>query len=226
MKNRGNFFFNAFAALLLVLLLGQVIANTITSTMSWVVPSNKSHSIAYGGSCSASSFFFVESDANFDGADTDGNGSMVAPNSFNQGGVSTQCQTGGIAGMTITNNGNVAINIDANVNPDFNGSDQNLVLKVWMGRGDGCTMTSGLYAGWQSNCGVIAATSPVTQAACRDFNKVDANAYGRLTTGLGIGGTNQLCFSGDFGSATGTQATVGANVGQGTYVHGFDTNAA
>ncbi|MDO8661574.1 MAG: hypothetical protein Q7K43_06805, partial [Candidatus Woesearchaeota archaeon] len=96
---------------------------------------------------------------------------------------------------------------------------------VWMGRGDGCTMASGLFAGWTSPCTIVGSTTAVTQAACRDFNAGDANAYVRLTTSLGVGGTNQLCFSGDFGLATGTQATVGANVGQGTYTHGFDSNA-
>lgn len=225
MKGKGSFFLNALAVLILVLLLAQVIANTLNTSMTWVVPSNKSHSIAYGGACSATSFFFVESDANFD-SDVDGNGAMIAPNSFNQGGASTLCQTNGIAGITVTNNGNVAINIDANVNPDFNGADRNLVLKVWMGLGNGCTMTSGLFNGWQSNCGIIGATTPVTQAACKDFNAGDSNAYSRLVNALGIGGTNQLCFSGDFGSATGTQATVGANVAQGSYVHSFDTNAS
>ena len=223
MGEKGNFLLNLLAVLVIVaLFLPLVFANILNTSMTWVVPSNKTHSLGYGASCSATAFYFVESDANFD-SDVDGNAAMVAPNSSSSGGVGTLCQSDNIAPITVTNSGNVAINIDANVNPDFNGNDRNLVLKVWMGVGSGCDMNAaGLYNGWQSNCGTISATTAVTQALCKDFNAGDSNAYSRLTTSLGVGGTNSLCFSGDFGSAIGLPSAVP----EGSYVHSFDTNAS
>lgn len=204
--------------LLVVFSVSVFAATTNTTTMTWVVPANKSHTIAYGGSCSASNFFFVES--NGEDSDTDGNSAKILP--YTAAAAGTACQSNTVAGMTITNNGNVTINIDANFQTNFSGTDINAHLKVWMGTGSGCG-TGGL-GGWQKNCTVFAAGSPVTSTTCRDFNYQNATTTARLTSSLLLNDTNQLCYSGEIdcnGSYNFSNCLV-----QGSYAHNFDTNAS
>lgn len=208
--------------LVLVLLAPVAMAAvTNTTTMSWVVPSNKSHTVAYGGSCSSSAFYFIESNSPAVGGDPDidGNGSKVLPYNAASGG--TACQSASVAGMTVTNNGNVTINIDANFQTGLSGNDQNVGIKVWMGSGPGAGLycgTGGL-GGWQLPCGVQSTASPVTSTTCRDFNILNFTTTARLTSNLGVLDTNQLCFSGEFNGAY-------VGLSQGTITRSFDTNAS
>ena len=163
-------------------------------TMTWVVPSNVSHSVAYGGSCSSSAFYFVESNCAFD-SDVDGNGSKCVPYDASSGG--SACQDGSsLQAIVVTNNGNIDVNIDGNFTAGFSGSDLNLVLKIWKGNDTHCG-TSGL-GGWEDPCSVTGATSPVTTTTCRNYNQFNETAAGRLITALETSDTNGLCFSGDF----------------------------
>jgi hypothetical protein len=57
---------------------------TTTTGFTWVVPTTRSHSITYGGDCSATQFFFNETDALFD-PDVDGNAAKVKPASHRAG---------------------------------------------------------------------------------------------------------------------------------------------
>ncbi|MDO8427967.1 MAG: hypothetical protein Q7S92_02025 [Candidatus Diapherotrites archaeon] len=172
--------------------------------MTWVVPANYSHTVTYGAACSTSAFYFVETDSNMD-SDADGNGSQARPNSSSGGGAATKCQSSTLAPVLITNNGNIAANIDGNFMVDLNGTDVNVVLKVWMGTGAGCgeaAPTGGGdvngMGGWRQDCNVANATTAVTKIVCRQFNQSNETTAGRLVTSLGINDTNQLCFSGDF----------------------------
>ncbi|MFH1894959.1 MAG: hypothetical protein ABIJ74_00030 [archaeon] len=163
------------------------------TTMTWVVPSNVSHTLTYAGACSTSDFYFVENQCTLD-SDVDGNGSQCLPQTTSAGG--TACQDASTAAITITNNGNVAINVDGNFTADFAGNDVNIVLKVWRGTGAGCG-TSGL-GGWEATCSVTAAGNPVTTTTCRNYNQFNETTAGRLVSALAVSDTNQMCFSGDF----------------------------
>lgn len=188
-------------------------ATTNTTAMTWIIPSNKSHTITYGGACSASNFYFIES--NGEDSDIDGNSSKILPYSASSGG--TVCQSGAVASITVTNNGNVAINIDANFQTGLSGNDQNVGIKVWMGTGSGCG-TNGL-GGWQLPCAVQSTSNPVTAATCRDFNISNFTTTARLASSLGVGDTNQLCFSGELNGAY-------VGLSQGSIARNFDTNAS
>lgn len=64
------------------------------------------------------------------------------------------CQSSTLAPMTITNVGNVDINVDGNFSSAFSGVDTNLVLKVWRGTDSGCGSDGNGLGGWQEPCGV------------------------------------------------------------------------
>jgi len=207
------FFKITLVSLMLIVSLSFAFADQKTTSMTWVVPSAKSHSIAYGSGCSQVAFFFVESDANIDN-DIDGNALKILPTNARNGG--TGCQTSATAGMTITNSGNITTNIDAN----FSGNlDANVWLKVWMGTDSGCG-TNGL-GGWQRLCTFYAAndaTSAVDPSNCRDFNSDNETLGARLITSLTALDNNQLCFSGELaGSLLNTQANVAQGDHNGTF---------
>ncbi|MBM3282597.1 MAG: hypothetical protein FJY86_04655, partial [Candidatus Diapherotrites archaeon] len=75
---------------ILVLILGPIIhaATTATTLFVFNVPTNRGHTITYGGNCNANRFFFNETDANFD-PDTDGNGTKVRPSPVRRTTVTT-----------------------------------------------------------------------------------------------------------------------------------------
>jgi hypothetical protein len=207
MKNNQKLGHYTLAAVLVALLflIPIVYAATTTTTMTWVVPTNKSHTATYGAACSTSAFYFVESDANHDGLDYDGNATQVRPNSSTNGGAATKCQSSTLAPILITNNGNVTVNVDGNFSAGFSGDDTNMLLKVWMGTGSGCGAASASdggdsngLGGWEVDCSVTVATNPVTIATCRHYDVDNETAAGRLITNLAINDANQLCFSGDF----------------------------
>lgn len=202
-------------ALIFVLLFPAFAMAAVTNTtvMTWVIPANKSHTTAYGGSCTASLFYFVET--NGEDSDVDGNSARILPYNASSGG--SACQSAAVAGMTVTNNGNTTINVDANFQTGLSGNDQNVGIKVWMGTGAGCG-TSGM-GGWQLNCGVQSTSNPVTSTTCRDFNITNFTTTARLATNLGVGDSNQLCFSGEINGKD-------FNVAQGNLARSFDTNAS
>lgn len=202
--------FLVFLILLPALVLGAV---TNTTAMTWIIASNKSHTISYGGACSASNFYFIET--NGEDADSDGNSAKVLPYDASNGG--SVCQSAAVASITVTNNGNTSINIDANFQTGLSGNDQNVGIKVWMGTGSGCG-SNGL-GGWQLNCSVQSTTNPVTATTCRDFNMSNFTTTARLVSSLAKTDTNQLCFAGEI---NGKDTRVGA----GTISRNFDTNAS
>jgi hypothetical protein len=82
------------------------------TTVTFIIPSSIAISLAYGNynanTCSGADFFFVEDDATIDGSQTDINVSDQAA-----GGPSNYCQSASIDAITISNDGNAAINITA-----------------------------------------------------------------------------------------------------------------
>lgn len=175
--------------LMAVMLMPLAFADQDTTTFTWVVPANKAHTIAYGGSCSTSAFYFVESNAVID-SDIDGNADKILPYDASTAGAA--CQSDSVASMTITNSGNVTEDINA----FFTEMDVNLQAGVFMGTGAGCG-TAGL-GGWESNCTVVGADSPVTQSTCRDFNASADIVSVMLIDDLPASDANQLCWFGRF----------------------------
>lgn len=201
--------------ILAAIVLPLVSATLATTTMTWVVGSNKSFTVIYGGACSGTNFFFVESDANalLGDADSDGNATLVRPNSSSAGGATTLCQSATLAPITVQNNGNVDLNVDGNFVTDFNTIDVNIVLRVWQGTGSGCgsTFPAAYKAGTDANgfggynfpdCpikygGTDANGDPTTATGCKTFNQLQDKEDTRLVFKLLAGDLNQLCFSGD-----------------------------
>ncbi len=183
----------------LILMMSAAIIMAATSTditMTWVVPANVSYSIAYGGSCSASTWYFVEGNCLHDGIDTDGNGAKCMPLSATIG-TNVACQSTDLAPVSITNNGNISFNLDGNWPVDLNGTDTNLALKVWLASTTGCGTDS--FGGWAKDC-TVTGTNPVTATTCRQYWKGATNTSPnlRLVNTLLINDNNKLCFSGDF----------------------------
>lgn len=198
--------------LIAVLIMPFAFADTETTTFTWVVPEDKTHSIGYGGSCSTSAFYFVESNAVLDN-DIDGNADQILPYDSQSGGAA--CQSDSVAAMTITNTGNVTEDINAYFTAQL---DVNVWAGIFMGTGAGCG--SGGLGGWQSNCEVVSPTSPVTQSTCRDFNSSAWQESVLIVDNLPSGDTNQLC---GFGRFRGLNDSEPAAVPQGTYTKTFTT---
>ena len=116
------------------------------------------------------------------------------------------CQSQFLAPMTITNVGTESLNLDGNFTSAFTLNDKNVVLKVWKGTDTGCGSSG--FGGWEKDCSVTGATSPVTTTTCRNYNSSNATTAGRLVTALEARDTNQLCFSGDLN----TIVTAGSHV--------------
>lgn len=217
---KPNDFARFFAYFFVILYLLIPIVFAVTSqntTMTWFVPSNKNFTLTYGGSCSATAFFFPES-IGIDDADADGNVSRVLP-SISRNGNDGNCQSSTVAGMTIQNTGNVTYDVNAL----FTGNiDTNLWLKVWQGNGSGCG-TNGM-GGWALRCQLTEnnvgfdlneATGGV---GCRDFNSSNDLISATLVVSLPVNDTNQLCFSGDLlGSVSGSPANVAQGDHNGTF---------
>jgi hypothetical protein len=105
------------------------------------------------------------------------------------------CQSSSLAPITLTNNGNVDVNVDGNFASAFSGADVNIVLKAWQGS-SGCGNTG--FGGWEKDCSVTSTTSPVTTTTCKNYNQFNATTASRLVSTLTVGSSSQLCFSGDF----------------------------
>jgi len=201
-------------------LFSSFVSATISpTTMTWVVPSSKSILVSYGGSCSATAFFFVETNATEDN-DTDGNAARILPYNLRSGGSACQAQT--TAPIVITNNGNATTNIDVNFNDNI---DTNIWLKVWMGNGDAATDcgAADAFGGYSKLCalpGAADTTTPVAYTTCRDFNSSNETTTVRLISSLPVLDTNHLCVSGEL---MGPVITLPSNVLAGDHNGTFNT---
>jgi hypothetical protein len=178
-----------------------------TTTMTWVVATVKSITVSYGSPCTSSAFFFNESNAQFD-SDADGNWAKAVPQSTRTGAGDSNCQSSSQAAMTVTNNGNATVNVDANFTTAMSGADINLELKVWQGS-SGCG-TFGL-GGWEEPCSVTGTTSAPGTTTCKEFSSSSAAATAatRVISSLSPNAATQLCYSGDLNGNTGFGASAG-----------------
>jgi len=80
----------------------SVLADSTSITVTFKVPQDISFSVAYAGSCSASDFACVESDATIDGSQTQISITQID---------GTACQTASAPALNITNSGNTNIDI-------------------------------------------------------------------------------------------------------------------
>lgn len=217
-KMMKNSFARYFVYFLAIFYLFAPFVFSVTSqntTMTWVVPNNRSFTLTYGGSCSATAFFFVEYIAQ-DDADIDGNGTRILP-AVSRSGTDSNCQSPSVAGMTVTNNGNVSFDVNAAFTSNL---DTNLWLKVWQGNGAGCG--TGGFGGWALNCYLTRTQNyvlDINEGTCRDWNSATDLISQTLATSLAVGDSNQLCFSGDFLSGAGDAIDADVAIGDhnGTY---------
>lgn len=93
---------------LVVLLIGGIyaLADSETTTLTFVIPSEVDHSISYTSPCSTSVFYFIESDSNKNGTQTHINVTDASSN---------PCQNVSTASMTINNIGSVNVNVTTNI---------------------------------------------------------------------------------------------------------------
>ena len=218
----GKKFFLWLGIFLLFLPVLYVLApSTNNTTMTWIVPSNKSHTLAYGGSCSATAFFFHENEG-LDDPDSDGNWQRNVPKS-GRAVTDANCQSSTVAGITVTNNGNLTIDVNAAFTANI---DTNLWLKVWQGNGSGCG-TNGL-GGWAQRCQLtvnnpgLDLNDATGGVGCRDYNSSDDLVSMTLAKTLLINDTNQLCFSGD---GMGSVANANAGLTHGDHNGTFQTSS-
>jgi hypothetical protein len=102
---------------LLILPFAYAISGTYNQTMTWNILANRSHSITYGGSCSASAFYFNEIDANFD-PDNDGNAARILPSAGTRTtGTTTAHRDYNFVGVTSPSTTNVAYYGESAFNP-------------------------------------------------------------------------------------------------------------
>lgn len=93
----------------LLIVAGVVLADTESTTVTFVIPTSVDHSISYGtvaATCSSANFFFVESDAIKDGTQTAINVSGNVNGDL--------CQNSSVSATVINNVGSVNVNVSAN----------------------------------------------------------------------------------------------------------------
>ena len=93
--------------ILMIALTTSVLANTVSTTVTFVIPSSVVHSVSYGASCSSSNFYFVENDATINGVQT-------AINVSSDSAGTSPCQDGTNPSMILNNIGSVSIDVAAN----------------------------------------------------------------------------------------------------------------
>lgn len=93
--------------LLGLLTVSVVLADTETTTVTFVIPSSVDHSLTYGSSCSSTLFYYVETDTT-----KDGTLNMINASSDTSG--ASPCQTAGQGAFTVNNLGSASINVTMN----------------------------------------------------------------------------------------------------------------
>jgi hypothetical protein len=150
----------------LLLLTTTAFADTNTWTVTFKIPAAVAHTNAFKSPCSSSVFFFVEADATKDGTQTVIN--------VSNSDASVYCQDGTDPAMNITNSGNAAINVSANVTAAL---PANLTLKA-----------SKIAGGYIELC--TNAEPPTT--GCVSWNVTTYSTQRVLASNLAIGATQGI----------------------------------
>lgn len=193
-----------------------VLADSDSTTFSWVIPENINHALSYGGSCSSTSVFFNENCA-LDYNDTvNGTANRTIPYHLSSGCDSapstTWCQNDTVPLITITNNGNVLLYINAS----FSAITSGVYVKSWLYNvtSGGCSIKGGNgFYGWQATC-TTPRTDPLRNDTCKMWQGSAMNGTGNnsfLVT-VAVSGTNGTCWTSDFiglsqGTTTGNLIT-------------------
>lgn len=160
--------------------LAFVFADTEQTTVTFVIPASVDHSLSYGGTCSASNFYFVEVDATKDGTED-----MVNVTSDTSG--VAQCQNATIGGITINNVGSVNVNVTANFTASL---PSGVTFKIAQAN-----------AGYQASCGGTVSTS-----TCADISTTAVLVAEDVTA---QSGTQELWLWADMSNFNGGVATTG-----------------
>lgn len=169
-------------AVIFALFAVPVLADTQTFTVTFSIPSSISHSLSYGsvvgeGTCSNSIFYFREGDGTIDGSQGMINVSDASGNA---------CQNTTVSALSITNNGNTAVNVTEMMNATVTG----VVVRVSQQATQISNTSSCIGIGANQGCANITAV-PIT-----------------VVYGLASSGTANLWHWADFSSAD-----VGAGAG-------------
>ncbi|MCX8190513.1 MAG: hypothetical protein N3F05_04805 [Candidatus Diapherotrites archaeon] len=177
-------------AVALLLALSMVYADTQQTTLTWVIPANVTHALTYGGSCSTSAMYFVESNALEGATPINGTASKIPPYNAASGGSSCQDGTNKVA-ITIHNQGNVPFDINARITTTL---ETGVTLKAWLSNGTHCG-TNGM-GGWEATCsksGTDDDTVPTT-TACVTIG----NTTKQIIADLAISSSAGICLAADF----------------------------
>ncbi len=117
------------------------LADTTSTTVSFIIPSSISHVIGYAASCGSSDFAFVENDGTYDGTQTRINVTQID---------GTVCQTDSVSGLNISNTGNDIINVTFKFTSAL---PSGIVVKASLAEG-----------GYEASCSLAAADTPTTGA--------------------------------------------------------------
>lgn len=159
----------------------MAIADTEQTTVTFVIPSQIDHSVAYGGACSSANFYYVETDATKDG-------NMEAINVTSDDAGTLACQTAAIAAITLNNLGSVNVNIVANMTAAY---PDGVVLKA-----------ASAAAGYETVCsGTVAAGT-----CAYIINGVGVTLVAGLTAQTG---TEEIWIWGNFSNFNAGVATTG-----------------
>ena len=164
-------------------------ASIVTFIVTYSVPSQVSHTLAYGsvnGTCSSTVFWFVENDATL-------NGNQMQLNTTDAGGNNI-CQNNTISALQVQNNGNVRINVTLELN-------QSALTGVITSAG----INSSSYEGYCSG----AATAAPSNTTCKNITH-SAPAF--LAVSVGPGGNQSVWIWANFinanlGNGTNNSAT-------------------
>ena len=167
--------------IVLLLMVAFVLAESDSTTVTFVIPASVSHSLSYGGSCSSSNFYFVEGDATIDGT-------QAGINATSDSAGSNLCENATVAGIVISNIGSVNVNMTANFTAAL---PTGVVMKVSLNA-----------SGYQASC---TGTVPTT-AVCANVSTTAVTIVNSLTA---VSGTQNTWWWTDFSNFNSGVATTG-----------------
>lgn len=185
-KSLGYFFIVA----MLLIHLAFVSADTKQTTLTWVIPANVSHMLEYGGTCSASAMYFVESNALEGATPINGTASKIPPYNSASGGASCQDGTNKVA-IKVNNTGNVPFDVNARITTTL---ETGVTLKAWLSNGTHCG-TDGM-GGWEATCSKTGADddSVATTTACVTVGDTTK----QILADVAISSSAGICLAADF----------------------------
>jgi len=189
-----KFFGYSLILFFLIALVSFAFADTQTTTLTWVIPSNVSHTLTYGGNCSTTAMYFSEANAGSGATPIDGTATKIPPYDAESGGAA--CQDGtSKAAITVHNAGNVVLDVNAVITTTL---ETGVTLKAWLGNSGNCG--TGGMGGWEGTCsktGADDSTVPTT-TACVSIGDTTK----QVLADVAVSGTAHICLAADFSGMT------------------------